>query len=259
MHFKDDNKIRAVEINGVRQPDPALLQRPFTMPRSLRRKVFWVVLVAIVIAVICVTSYVVNYAMHDARQSESVQRVINGTQAQDVPQLSTFLGMNADQIRQYLSSSRISTIDLSSISGDSEEALDVIKIPSDISATDAVSIYQNGIDSLSGEDAARYLVNSWQLTLDSGDSVDLHLHFADFADQNPQQAVQSTVNQQGFANSSLGDSGTDASGNNYQNGSITTSDGQTYNWTVSSCPLTNVYSNDGLPANSCYVGVRIYQ
>lgn len=260
MQRGDEPNIKTTVINGVRQPDPAIFRDAFEMPARLKNRTRLVIIGAIVIAVIGTATFTLQYATSNVQQAENVQTILSNTPIQNVPQLSGYVGMSADDIRQQLNTQRTPTIDLGSITGNSDQnSLDLVKIPSSMNVTDAVNMYQNGISSLSAEDAVRYLSDSWELSSDSGGSVDLHLHYADFADQTPQQAIQSAVGAQGLANTTFTDSGTDSSGNDFQNGTFEGSDGQTYTWSVAACPLRNVYANDGIPSDACYVGVHVYQ
>lgn len=88
--------------------------------------------------------------------------------------------------------------------------------------------------------------------------MDIKVKYADFKSGSAEAAIQSAMTTEGWTGSTLGDSGIDSSGNTYQQGTISIA-GTTYNWSVSVCDLSAVYSVDGLPANAQYVGIRLVQ
>jgi len=256
-HVKTDS---ASAPSPIRYMDGSSLQRPFDLPHRnnyvliglIAAAAFFGILIGLHLYDVLINSQV--------RQEATVEQTINRGVTLDLPVLDTYVSSANSDISAALTAAGYAIIDMNTIPGVSNAgasgSLDLVKLPSDVTVADAAITYAKGISSLSGEDAARYLSGSWRLTVDRPSSVDMKVKYADFTSKAATTAIQSAITTEGWDKGTLGDSGIDASGNTYQNGTITI-DGAIYNWSVSVCPLSAVYSNSGLPSDALYVGIRL--
>jgi hypothetical protein len=244
----------------IRYMDGSSLRRPLDLPHRNNYVLIGIIVAAAVFGILIGLHLYDVFINSQVRQEATVEQTINRGVTLDLPILDTYVSASNADISAALTAAGYTTIDMSTIPGASSAAssgaLDVIKLPSDVTVADAAIAYAQGISSLSAEDAARYLSGSWRLTVDRSSGVDMKVKYADFASKTAATAIQSAITTEGWAKSTMGDSGVDASGNTYQNGTITL-DGATYNWSISVCSLSEIYSNSGLPTDALYVGVRL--
>ena len=263
-HIKDDLDIRdsyeehssdRASKGSVNYLDGSVLQRPLTLPMKM-----WPILLAIALVALFIGYQVAhridhNVVHHSERVAESVQAQIDRGISQDVPMLSSLAGMEDETIIQTFVDAGYGYVDMNEINGVGEASIDIIKLPSDMSVEDAALAYTSGVSSLDSETAAKFLSGSWRFMVVRETGYSYSVKYADFNSPDSAAAVQAAIEAQGFADSTMGDSGVDGSGNTFQDGSIDI-DGTTYYWSVSACDLSEVYSVNGLPENAQYVGVR---
>ena len=198
-----------------------------------------------------------NIANKEARTEASVEQVVNRGVTLNVPALTTYAAMDDATILSTITAAGFTYADMNTINNSSEANIDIMKLPSDVTLTDAMVAYAKGITSLDGKEAAKYLSGSWRLIVSRSEYFDMRVKYADFTSGSSDAAVTNAMTTQGFDPSTVTDSGTDTSGNTYKTGTVVIG-AATYAWSISVCPLSYVYSNDGLPATAQYVGVRLY-
>ncbi len=259
-HTKENPSILQQTASGpVLYPNAEGLKRPMDMPKKLSPIIIGIAAAALVVGIFLAIS-VSNYFASSAERSEaSFEQTINRGVTLDLPILPQFVGMDNASITATLKAAGYSIIDINSITGETSATdLNLVKLPSDVSAADAAIVYSGGISNLTPTQAATYLSGSWRLNVTGGEYLDMRIKYADFTSGDINTAIQSAMVTEGYSASTLGTSGVDASGNTYQNGTIAIG-GVTYNWSVSACALSDVYSISGLPSDSYYVGIRLYQ
>lgn len=253
------NKPEYVDTDeAVRYLDGSRLSRPFSMPAPQRLIAAGFLVVALGIGAYLGFKVIDEVVNAPARAAASVEENLNRDVALDLPSLPALVSYSDEDIRATFSDAGYTIYDKT------EEEIaaagvgfDLIKLPSDVSLEEAGLLYLQGIQNLSAADAAKVLNGSWEMTADRSSGTDFRVKYADFASGSIDAAVQNAIIAEGLDSSTYGDSGVDGSGNTFQAGTVDI-DGYTYNWQVSACELSGVYSVDGLPDTAVYVGVRLY-
>ena len=91
----------------------------------------------------------------------------------DLPALTSYITLNDDEIKQAVADAGLTVIDKGGMSDDPEAALELIKLPSDVSELDAGLMYNKGVSKLSASEAALLLNGSWTLDADRSDGTAL--------------------------------------------------------------------------------------
>ena len=139
------------------------------------------------------------------------------------------------------------------MSDDPEAALELIKLPSDVSELDAGLMYNKGVSKLSASEAALLLNGSWTLDADRSDGTSMRLRYADFSSGSLDAAIAEGFDPATIAEDGMG---VDEVGNTFKQGTVDV-DGTAYTWKVSALPLSEMYDISGLPETAVYVGVRL--
>lgn len=256
---KHDSKPGYVDTDdAVRYLDGSALSRPLDMPRKL-----WLAAGVFLVAAVGIGAYL-GYKVIDqvvnapARAAASIEENLTRDVALDLPPLVNLVSYSNEDIAASFAEAGYTIYDKT----DEETAaagigFEYIKIPSDMSLEEAGLLYLQGIPNISDADAAKLLNGSWQMSADRASGIDFRLKYADFASGSIDAAIQNAIAAEGFSESTFGDSGIDGSGNTFQAGTIAVGDA-TYDWQVSACPLSGVYSKDGFPESAVYVGIRLY-
>lgn len=255
-HTKSDSV--SSKVAAVRYPDGSGLSRPLDLPRANFPIVIAIVIAAAIVGIWGGYTLYDNIANSQARSEAEVSAVVNRGVTMNTPVLSTYVGLDDATILANMTAAGLTYFDMNSINTSSTSSLDIFKLPSDVTVADAAVTYAKGISSLKANEAAKYLSGSYRLTISRSEYFDMKMKYADFSSGSTETALANALTAQGFASTTLVSSGTDTSGNLYQTGTMDIG-GATYGWSVSVCPLSYVYSIDGLPSNAQYVGVRIYQ
>ncbi len=243
---------------AVRYLDGSGLRRPMDMPKAQRTILIFFTVAAAIIGIWLGVSVYSNAANSAKEEAASIDSSINRGVTLDSPVLVNYVTYTDDELTQSFTDAGFTIFDLSTVSSSSQTEYNIIKLPSDITLADAAVAYSTGISNLSASQAAKYLSGSWQLTVNRDNGFEMKLRYADFSSDTADSAVASAMTTQQFSGATVTDSGVDSSGNTYQTGTVSIA-GENYSWQVSACPLSYVYSNDGLPSSAQYVGVRIYQ
>ena len=251
-----DTSAHTVESSGpVRYYDGSALSRPLDLPKRYFYLLGAIALAALVIGVSWGINCYANVVYGSQDEQEAVNEMLTRGETVQSPALINLVGLDAQGVIDTQAQQGQTVIDISSVSKNTEH-INVIKLPSDVTAVDALAYYSKGISNLSASEAVKLLTGSWRLEQQNAGSTDLHLTYADFTSGTVDAAVTNAMADQGFDSASVTDSGVDSNGNTYQKGTIEV-DGATYTWTVSACALSEVYDNSGLPSTAQYVGVRL--
>lgn len=247
---------RKVRSGHVRYMDGSTLRRPLSLPRKMWPFLAVILVVAAVLGFRYAYKVDYNILHHSERVQEQVQAQLERDVSQDVPQLTSYANLDDAAILQSMSDAGFTYVDMNEINGTGDASIDVIKLPSDMSATEAALAYTSGVSQLDNLTAARFLSGSWRFMAMHDSGTSYTVRYADFSSGSAQAAVDAAVSAQGFAESNLGDAGIDDNGNTFQRGTIDL-DGSSWEWSVSACSLSDVYSVTGLPDDAQYVGVRL--
>lgn len=256
---KDDEEYSSyTDVKGsIRYVDGSALKRPLSFPkRSL-------VILAVFVVVAAIIGYTFWNNLHDEivnapiREAEETQANLNRDVGYGTPILWSIIQMDDATMIQMYTDAGYTIYDLSS-ADESGSGFDIIKLPEDVSLTEAALMYSQGVSNLSSAEAAKLLKGSWRLTVGRSGYVDMNTKYADFSSGSVEAAIQEAIAFQSFTDTTFGESGTDSAGNTFQSGTMEVN-GTVYNWRISACPLSEVYSVDGLPSTAVYVGVRMYQ
>lgn len=247
--------------NGERRgnvvyPDGRAFARPLQIPRSGR--VVLTVICAAALAIGSVSAYryydsVVNKSAYDA---EDVQTELSRGVSVDVPVLTSYAGLDSATILAQLTESGYTVIDLAQLTGSTSRAIDLVKLPSDMSEAEAALALAQGVDNLSSSDAAKLLSGSWRMTQTNATGVNLIVRYADFDSGSTEAAIETAIASQGWDASTASEMQTDSNNNTSRSGAVEVN-GTDYTWTVSVCPLSEVYTFSGEPENSYYVGIHL--
>lgn len=134
-----------------------------------------------------------------------------------------------------------------------------MKIPADTSLAEAGLALAGGFDHMSAVDASKFLTGSWRFTCNRENGTDMRIKYADLKATDPTSALDTAMANEGWLENgqvAVTGEGTDEVGNTYREGTVAT-DAGTFNWRISVCPLTEIYSISGLPETAQYVGIRM--
>jgi len=213
-----------------------------------------VVLIAASIVALIIIQNLLSSVTNPADSEENVQRQLSRSVNLDLPDLKQLVKMSDEDIMSSLTAAGDTIYDKAD---EGAIGLDIVKLPSDVTLVDAASYYATGISKLDAASAAKILKGSWTLATTVSGTRSIKVHYADFESGSLDAAVSKAVATEFSGDGvTLGALGTDDSGNTYQSGTIAI-DGTTYNWTVSACLLSEVYSVKEFPSNAVYVGVKI--
>jgi hypothetical protein len=245
--------LRAGVGGPVCYPDASALYRPARIPAAERPALFAILAAAIVIAAMLFGTYYGNVVSTNRETQESVDAALARGATIDAPVLTSCVNMDGAAVKESLQNAGYTIIDVDEIKGAaSTGSFDLVKIPQDMGVDDAVAAYLSGVESIDPATAARFLSGSFRLEQTNAPTTDLRLHYADFQAADADSTIDAAIEAQGFDASTASASAKDASGNTYRTGSA---NGMT--WTVSTCPLNEVYNVKGLPETAMYVGIRL--
>lgn len=240
----------------IRYLDGKSLHMPVDMPKQQVRQSFIFVAIAAIIGIIIFVNYYNTVVVGAENEAKKVNETINRGVTLDLPHLADYATLDNDTIKSVLTEAGYTLYDNSSSADTAAGGMDIYKLPSDVTLADAAVAYASGISKLSADSAAKYLTGSWRLLTNHSSGTELKLRYADFNSTTANAAISNAIATEGFDSSTAGEIGTDSVGNTIQSGTVVIDDA-TYYWTVSTCALSSVYSNDGLPSTAQYVGIRL--
>lgn len=239
------------------------VRRGMRIPRNIKLAIAGIGVAALVVASLLGMRMYHDIVSAPARYAESIAVAINDGLDLHLPTLNNFVGSDGAAIRDTLAQSGYTTIDVDALYANEGEELDpntidLVKIPSDVEYDRAVELFKSNLRRTDVTEAAHFLAGTWRFTSYSSEGVDLKVKYADFGSNTIEESIMTAIAAQGWSDSTFGESGVDQSGNTYQNGTIQVND-HALHWSVSVCPLDEVYNVNGLPENSYYVGARLVQ
>lgn len=242
--------------------DAPALRRGAGMPASAKAIIAALGLVALFIASFFGVRAYDAVANAPARYAEGIEQALHAGAGLELPLLNSYVGSDEAAIREAVASAGYVTIDVDALYASNEDvnanSIDLVKVPREIEYDTAVDYFQNSLRRIPVTDAVAYLAGTWRLTAYSAEGIDLKVKYADFESESLEDAIARAIAAQGWGDSTFGETGVDQSGNTFQNGTIQVND-YNMNWSVSVCPLNEVYNISGLPENSYYVGARLVQ
>ncbi|MEG0026721.1 MAG: teichoic acid transporter [Raoultibacter sp.] len=241
----------------IRYMDGSKLSRPFDMPKSQLSVLVVFVVIAIIFGGMFLFNTYDNVINRDAKAAASLEANLNKPTTLDLPVLTGLMLLDDNTIKTGFTDAGLTFHEFSA-GADWSGGLDIIKLPTDITAIDAGLAYSSGIENLSAADAVKYLNGSWRLQVARGEYVDMKLKYADFTSSDAETAIQTALASEGLDASASDPIATDEAGNTFQEGLVDT-EGSTYSWRIATCPLADVYNIDGMPATAQYVVVRMHQ
>lgn len=254
IHY-DGHREYTVKRGGVAYLDGSRLARPARMPRTQRIIALVILAIAIVVGGFIVNDFVIS----KWRASVNAEQAIAANLAREasidsVPVMSGLIALDNDSVKAKLESAGNDLYDASATEDSSDMVL--YRVPSDMTASEAASMYVKGVGTLNAQQASKLLNGSWYFAVDRVGNASMVVRYADFKNSDPQQAIQDAIKKQGFDIATVTDSGVDDSGNTFMAGTVDAG-GTPCTWKASSVPLKEVYSILGLPEGACYVGVRV--
>ena len=245
---------------ATRYMDAPALRQGLHMPTQIKIIIAVLGLVGLIVATIFGMRAYDTIANAPSRYAESIAEAIKTGPGLELPLLNNYVGTDTESIRTSFTESRYSIIDVNELYDDAEDvdenSLDLVKVPADMDRDEAENLYKKSLRRAGVLDAVHYLSGSWRFTASMANGTDIKVKYADLESATIEDAITKAIAAQGWTDSTFGESGVDQSGNTYQSGTITIND-QSFSWTVSACPLDEVYSVSGLPENSFYVGARL--
>ena len=240
--------------------DAPALRQGLHMPFQVKLIIAVFGLVGLIVAVLFGMRAYDSIANAPSRYAESIAEAIKTGPGLELPLLNNYVGSDTESIRASFSESKYSIIDINELYDDAEEVdeytLDLVKVPTDMDREVAENLYKRSLRRAGVLEAAHFLSGSWLFSASLAEGTDIKVKYADLESASIEDAITKAIANQGWTDSTFGEAGVDQSGNTYQSGTITINE-QTFNWTVSACPLDEVYSVNGLPENSFYVGARL--
>lgn len=253
--YYSNRRAYTVEHGDVKHLDSTPLKRPITMP--VGQRVFMLAIVAV--AVVIGFMFLNNTILESMRQTAATERAIEENIKREgsvatLPVMATLINRSDEEIRGMFQEAGYKVFDASSLDQSGNTVL--FKLPSDVSVEEARAFYSDGIASLTAEQATRFLNGGWRLTADWKGGTSMVVHYTDFTTGDPEVAIRTALEKEGFDPNSVTDSGVDDSGNTYSMGTIDV-DGTICSWKISALKFEDMYSINGMPENACYVGVRM--
>lgn len=243
------------ENEGIRYLDARPLDRPLTVPHSVRRGMAAIMVTAAVVGSVGLFWYFDAVVSAPSREAALVEENIARNVPLDLPQLSTLMPLGDQEVLAALQASGDTLFQLVPVGEQAEGGFEVVKLPEGVTVADAAASYATGIDNVSAVTATRLLNGAWRLTVARSGGTDMYVGYADFKSHEPQAAITQAMAAEGIDPASAADAGTDELGNTYSTGSLTVDD-HIYNWRISVVPLSTMYRLRGIPDSIQYVGVR---
>ena len=244
-------------------PDGSGLLRPVNMPGQA-----WIVALVFAAVALGLGAWWGSNTMNDIEDSvklslATVEENLEREVTYDLPQIVTLLDLDNQSILAKLEEEGLTIYNLSPAEDGEEQdeadgGLNIMKLPSDVSLSDAAVMLSRGIANLDAARAAKLLNGSWTLQVDREAGVNDVVRYVDFSSGSIEAAIESAIAIEGFDPATVSEDtqGVDDAGNTYKQGTVQVGE-TSYTWRVSAVPLEDVYDIAGLPEESVYVGIRV--
>lgn len=238
----------------IRCLDASILDRPLDLTRKMKARMIPLVLVAVIIGAAALFFILDSVLNANAREEAAIEEVLANEAPLALPNLASLVTQSDADILAVLRADGDTIYELSNTANG--EPLNIVRLPSDLTAEQAAAYYLKGVKNLSAPELVKLLYGSWTLETSHESGANIGLHYVDFDAFDEKTAVQRAMDAEGYTADMTRESGTDDSGNTFATGDITIGDGL-YSWRVSCLPASDMYSQGNLP-KSYYVGIRIY-
>lgn len=247
-------------------PDGSGLLRPVNMPGQA-----WIVALAFAAVALGIGAWWGSSTMGGIEDSvrlslATVEENLEREVTYNLPQVATLLDLDNQAILAKFEEEGLTIYNLSAEDESDEqdegsgEALNIMKLPSDVSLSDAAVMLSRGIANLDAARAAKLLNGSWTLQVDREAGVNDVVRYVDFSSGSVEAAIEAAIAIEGFDPATVSEDtqGVDDAGNTYKQGTVQVG-ATNYTWRVSAVPLEEVYDIAGLPEESVYVGIRVME
>ena len=236
--------------------DASDLGNAMEMPQHETRKLFFIVLAAILLSAAVIIAYNVSVVGDLQRTRDKVTAVITRDVSLDLPKMKEYAGKSNEAMMKTFESDGYTIYDNSNDEDYNVDGFDVFKLASDVDPEKAAAAYSEGLENLGPVEAARYLKGSWRFLVSRSNGVELRLRYADFDSADANTAIQAALDSQGFEDVSIEDVAQDTMGNTNLSGKFKKNKTE-YEYTISACDLSQVYDIEGAPDNAQFVGIRV--
>ncbi len=232
------------------------IKRPQRMPLQHKLIALALVAVGVVIGIVFLNNTVYETARQAALAQQSVETNLSREPSlSSLPVLSEIANAPDADIIANLEGRGYTIYNATT---ERNAGINIYKIPSDMSLSDAELLYARGVSSLNAAQASRLLNGSWNLGTSRESAYTIVVRYADFKATSVDSAIASALKQQNIDPNSSEESGVDDSGNHFQRGTLQ-ANGLSYTWRISAIDLKDVYDITGLPDQGAYVGIRLTQ
>lgn len=235
--------------------DGTRLSRPIDMSKPQRIFVVVLVGIGIIIGAFIIKDTVVRTIQSTVLAEQTISdNISRPASLESLPSLVSLIDLSDEEIVAALEQ----TGDTFYRTPEASEAasLALRRVPADVTLDEASSLFARGMGSLTASEATRLLTGSWMLTMERVSSPSVVVRYADFSTGNTQTALLNALEKEAFDRNAMTEQGEDDSGNTFMTGTLAT-EASSCVWRISALPLSDVYSISGLPANACYVGIRL--
>ena len=250
------NRREYSERNGnVMYLDGAPLRRPLSLPAAQRVIALVIVIAALILGGLFINNTVLaSYREAAALEQAITENLSRQASIETIPNMADLVQLSDEEIVEKFSGDGYTIFDASKLTNSDD--LTVYRLPSDVSAEEAASMFAQGINGLSVAQATKLLNGSWYFGTERSGATSMVTRYADFSTADPQVAVSNAIAKEGYDPDTISESGVDEHGNTFSTGVVEIDD-KDYVWKVSALPLSEMYSISGMPEGACYVGVRI--
>jgi len=253
----EDNEEMPIPRNSVRYLDGSGLARPFRITGPYLFVVVAFIIAAVIIGGLLLFKVLDSTIYAAERQKASLEETISREVALELPILSDLITLDDADIRENLTAAGHTLVDRDIDEDGTPQSFDLVKLPEGVSVDEARLAYLQGINSLDSIQAVRLLKGSWEMTVDRTEGVlTMKVKYADFDSDGVDEAIKTAIASQGWTEVEMKKPEADAYGNTLSDGKMKV-DGKNYNVKVSTCPLSGIYSVDGVPDSVSWVVITM--
>lgn len=259
-NFSAAGSSRTPRTSGYGSVTPIQTGRHASLKKKTPKGCF-IALIVVIILIVVAGVVVYNWYSSTFSTESTTEQIEENATAEvtyDLPQALDMAGTTYESLIQYMDSLGVTYYDNTDDETKASSGASIIKLPDGVDLATAAAWYAQGVENLSTANAVRFLNGSWTISLTVDTEYDCRLRFALFGAGGESAAVTNVQSSVGLADATVTAEGTDSSGNTYVEGTFD-KDGETYNFRIAACPLSDVYSVEDLPSDSTYVVVTVSQ